>query len=68
MKRSQIIDAARHLVLDSGPANVLEFGHEMFENSCPRDDPRWAHREAIVAEAYKQADRVYRFFGYEPPF
>jgi hypothetical protein len=65
MRRIEIIDEAKQLVLDKGPANILEFGEEIFDSQTNRDMPQWEHKAEILAEARKQARRVYIFLGYE---
>lgn len=65
MKRSEIIDEAKRLVLAAGPATMLEFGGETFDARVPADDQRRPHRAEILAEAARQARRVYSFLGYE---
>ena len=62
MKRADIIEAAKQLVLSHGPSNIIEFGSEYIEA-----DPNIpeADREAVDSEATKQANRVYSFLGYE---
>lgn len=67
MTRSQIIAAAKDLVLHKGPANVLEFGGEYVDEFKWLDGPRYANRDAILREAQKQAERVYTFLGYDAP-
>lgn len=66
MKRTEIIDEAKWLVLLHGPFRVLERGGEAFDSACPPDDPRWPYRTEILAEAVRQARRVYAFLGYNP--
>jgi hypothetical protein len=66
MKRTEIIEEAKLLVLDHGPNNVLEFGVELLERSTGWGDPRREHADAIIREARRQAVRVCRFLGYEP--
>lgn len=67
MKRTEIIDEAKQLVLAHGPSNVLEFGIELLERSTGWGDPRREHADAIIWEARRQAVRVYGFLGYEVP-
>lgn len=61
MKRREIVKAAKILVAHDGAHKVLEFGMELFLNSCPNDDPRYPYREEIVTEACRQAYRVLDF-------
>jgi hypothetical protein len=58
VNRSEIIDAAKQLVLTRGPSNVLEFGPEL-----DPDAPL-----VVIAEAQHQAERVYTFLGYDSPW
>lgn len=63
MKRREIVREAKLLIAHDGAFRVLEFGMELFLNSCPSDDPRYPYREKIVEEAGRQADRVLDFLG-----
>lgn len=67
MKRSEIVEEAKQIVLSSGPGNVLEFGTELVEQ---QNGGQWTDEdvEAITTEARKQARRVYAFFGYDAPY
>ena len=67
MTRREIIEEAKWLVLYHGPSNILEFGNELFDSHTAIDSPRMKYKEEIIKEAHRQADRVYRFLGYEPP-
>lgn len=64
MKRTDIIEAAKQLVLQHGPANVLEFGSELLLQTMVDDEEGY---EPVLREAYIQAGRVYSFLGYDPP-
>lgn len=66
MKRTEIIDEAKAMVLNYGPTNVLEFGGEIFDSHTPSDSVRRKYREEILTEARNQARRVYRFLGWDP--
>ena len=66
MNRREIVAEAKRMVLYAGPANVLEFADEMFSRYATPDMPKWNHKEEIIAEAVKQALRVYHFLGFEP--
>lgn len=65
MSRREIIEAAKQLVLANGPSNCLEFTDEMLDSYSPAggDD-----RDSIYAEVRVQAERVYRFLGYDSPW
>ena len=65
MKRREIIREAKLLVAHNGSYKVLEFGMELFFNSCPSDDPRYPFAEEIVNEACAQAYRVIDFLKLE---
>lgn len=64
MKRTQIIEKAKQLVLAHGPAKILEFGDEIMRgHTYGLTD---ADRDAVLVEAAKQSRRVYAFLGYDP--
>lgn len=64
MKRSEVIHEAKQIVLSSGPSNTLEFGSEIVADA--RMGAGWTREEAdaVLAEAVRQARRVYDFLGY----
>jgi len=68
LKRREVLDLAKRLVLDVGPSIVLEFGFESAENRGWVDTYGRENVLAVVAEAHRQADRVYAFLGYESRF
>lgn len=73
MKRREVIEKAKDLVLFHGAYTVLEFGTELFWRSHTRADDLYdedkaggftdADADEVVAEATKQAERVLRFLG-----
>lgn len=62
---SQIKDEAKALVLSHGPEHILEFGTEIVHD---RTTFRGEEAERVLAEAIKQAHRVYTFLGYQAPW
>ena len=71
LTRTQLKDLAIQAVLVNGAATVLEFPEHIAGRAvCAElgetvtwDGPR---RAEIIAEFEKQAERTYRFYGYEP--
>lgn len=73
MTRTEIVEEAKQTVLSSGPANVLEFGLEtigvaVIQNGEYVRNMTDVERQAVLAEATKQAHRVYKFLGYRAPW
>ncbi len=69
MTTRRIRDAAQFLVLAHGASTVLEFTAELVgtildlgEDPIPQEQ-----RELLEEEARRQALRVYRFLGWQPP-
>jgi len=65
VKRREVIRQAKLLVPYKGPNNVLEFGPEYRNEVRPGTSEE--DKDAIIAEAVRQAERVYEFLGYEVP-
>lgn len=65
MNRREVIDRAKQLVLANGPSNCLEFTDEMLDSCSPAEGN---DRDSIYAEVRVQAERVYRFLGYDSPW
>lgn len=70
MTRRQIVAEAKELVWAHGALSVTEFGAEMVDRHCAYYDADGvltpttpAERDAILAEAGRQADRVTKFLG-----
>lgn len=65
MTRHRVIDHAKQIILDHGPAVALESTGEVVQQSA--SDLSDGEIEVLVAEVQHQARRTYRFLGYEPP-
>ncbi len=67
MTRTEIIDAAKQIVIGAGPSIALEFTGEIITRyqNLREGDPGY---ERLYAEVTRQAVRVYRFLGHEAPF
>jgi hypothetical protein len=71
LKRKDVIHEAKMIVLSSGPSNVLEFGDEIVRDAAlgsTATGEGWSNEDSalILAEAVRQAQRVYDFLGYAP--
>ena len=75
MKRTEIIETAKQLVISHGPSNCLEFAGEIVAEQVKvkNDLSAWADVEAhpdyqpVYDETCRQARRVYDFLGYIAP-
>jgi hypothetical protein len=59
------IDHAKQIVIDHGPAIALELTEEVVQQSAK--DLSDEEKAQLMAEVQHQAERTYRFLGYEPP-
>ncbi len=70
MTKAEIREEAKQMVLRYGPSYVLECGGQVLaeSNAYTGPDASPETRTAVLAEAHRQARRVYEFLGYEAPW
>jgi uncharacterized protein YcfL len=65
MSKRNVVNHAKQIVLDYGPAVALENTAEVVQQSA--SDTSTEAINTLITEVRHQAKRTYRFLGYDPP-